>query len=34
MNKNTNLEEITDFPEQNTFNTDDMTVVYDEGVED
>ena len=24
------LEEITDFPEQNTFNTDDMTAVEEE----
>jgi hypothetical protein len=32
MNKNEEiLEEITDFPEQNTFNTDDMSIVYDEG---
>lgn len=35
MNENVkNLEEITDFPEQSTFNTDDMSVVYDEGEED
>ena len=34
MNKNIEaLEEITDFPEQNTFNTDDMTIMYDEGEE-
>lgn len=31
MDKNKALEEITEFPEQNTFNTDDMSVVYDEG---
>lgn len=32
MSKNEELlEEITDFPEQNTFNTDDMSIVYDEG---
>lgn len=31
MSKNKTLEEITEFPEQNTFNTDDMNVVYDEG---
>lgn len=24
------IEEITDFPEQNTFNTDDMTAVDEE----
>ena len=26
-------EEIKDFPEQNTFNTDDMSVTFDEGDE-
>lgn len=27
------LEEIQDFPEQDTFNTDDMTAVNEEGEE-
>lgn len=27
------IEEITDFPEQTTFNTDDMTAVDEEGEE-
>lgn len=28
--QNKMFEEIAEFPEQNTFNTDDMSVVYDE----
>ena len=27
-------EEITEFPEQNTFNTDDMSVIVEEDEED
>jgi len=27
------VEEIKDFPEQNTFNEDDMSVTFDEGDE-
>ena len=30
-NTNENLEEITEFPEQTTFNTDDMSVIVEEG---
>ena len=34
MNETTkNVEEITEFPEQDTFNSDDMTITYDEGDE-
>ncbi len=28
------MEEITEFPEQDTFNTDDMSVVYDDEGDD
>lgn len=35
MNENNKpVEEITEFPEQSTFNTDDMSVVHDEGDEE
>lgn len=29
-NKEINREEITEFPEQTTFNTDDMSITHDE----
>lgn len=35
MNENENiLEEITDFPEQDTFNEDDMSITYDDEGDD
>ncbi len=33
-NKEIVLEEIIDFPEQTTFNEDDMSIIVEEGEED
>lgn len=33
MTDYTKIEDVTDYPEQTTFNTDDMSIIYDDDEE-